>query len=220
MAVNVAVEICHPASENASNELRRRTARAARPTWSALLANREDRAMLLRLVFVNFCLQVAVRGLSTFLPVYMAKLSVPLTSIGILFTVMLALGAVLSVFASSLSRRTGKRALIVVSAAAGAPLAIAGYLLFPSPLGNVLIVMAGTVLTFSNPLLILLAQKHSGNSPAMASSLIMGLSWGLAGLVMVPLGGIAEALGIRPMMTIVGAFPLFAIVSCLRIPRD
>jgi FSR family fosmidomycin resistance protein-like MFS transporter len=86
--------------------------------------------------------------------------------------------------------------------------------------GVVLIVAAGTVLTFSNPLLILMAQTHSGNSPGMASSLIMGLSWGLAGLVMVPLGTLGELLGVRVMMVIAGGFPLLCLTSCLRIPRD
>ena len=203
-----------------ARELRARTARVARVTWRALLANRQDRTMLLRLVYINCCLTVAVRGLTTFLPVYMAKLSVSVTSIGVLFTTMLSLGAVLSIFVSSLSRRTGKRALILVSVAAGSPLAIAGYLLFPSPAGSALVVIGGMVLTFSNPLLILLAQKHSGNSPAMASSLIMGLSWGLAGLAMVPLGVVGEAIGMKWMMAIVGAFPLLAVHSCLRISRD
>ncbi len=37
--------------------------------------------VLARLVFINFCLTIAVRGLSTFLPVYMANLSIPVTSI-------------------------------------------------------------------------------------------------------------------------------------------
>jgi FSR family fosmidomycin resistance protein-like MFS transporter len=203
-----------------ARELKARTARVTRSTWKGVLASRENRAVLLRLVFINFCLTVAVRGLSTFLPVYMARLSIPMTSIGVLFTLMLALGAVASVFVSSLARRTGKRILIIASIAFGVPLAIGGYLLFPSALGSVLIVAAGTALTFSNPLLILLAQKHSGNSPAMASSLIMGLSWGLAGLAMVPLGSIGELVDMKWMMAIVGAFPLLAVVSCLRIPRD
>lgn len=202
-----------------ARELKARTARAVRVTWKGLFANRRDRAVLLRLVFINFCLTVAVRGLSTFLPVYMAKLSMPLTSIGLLFTVMLALGAAISVFVSSLSRRTGKRVLVLISVAAGAPFAVGGYLLFPSAAGSILIVLAGTVLTFSNPLLILMAQKHSGDSPAMASSLIMGFSWGLAGLAMVPLGSIGELIGLPGMMMIVGAFPLLAVVSCLRLPR-
>ena len=38
--------------------------------------------------------------MSTFLPVYMAQHGVPVTSIGVLFTVMLALGAVVSIFVS------------------------------------------------------------------------------------------------------------------------
>jgi MFS transporter, FSR family, fosmidomycin resistance protein len=203
-----------------ARELKMRAARAARVSWRSLFANRHDLGILVRLVFVNFCLTVAVRGLSTFLPVYMAKMAVPVTTIGVLFTVMLACGAAVSIFVSSLSRRTGKRVLILVSVVGGVPLAVAGYLLFPSALGSILIVAAGTVLTFSNPLLILLAQKHSGGSPAMASSLIMGLSWGLAGLAMVPMGALGEAVGMTTMMIVVAAFPLLAVVSCLRIPRD
>jgi hypothetical protein len=54
----------------------------------------------------------------------------------------------------------------------------------------------------------------------MASSLIMGLSWGLAGLAMVPLGAVGEAVGMSVMMVIAGAFPLLSVVSCVRIPRD
>jgi FSR family fosmidomycin resistance protein-like MFS transporter len=203
-----------------AKELKKRAARAASVSWRSLFADRHDLGILIRLVSINFCLTVAVRGLSTFLPIYMARASMPVTTIGILFTVMLACGAVISIFVSSLSRRTGKRVLILVSAVGGVPLAVAGYLLFPSPLGSILIVLAGTVLTFSNPLLILLAQKHSGGSPAMASSLIMGLSWGLAGLAMVPMGALGEAIGMQAMMIVVAAFPLLALVSCLRIPRD
>jgi hypothetical protein len=44
----------------------------------------------------------------------------------------------------------------------------------------------------------------------MASSLIMGFSWGLAGLAMVPLGALGEALGMPVMMGIAGGFPLLS----------
>jgi MFS transporter, FSR family, fosmidomycin resistance protein len=200
-----------------------RTARrgmSARVSLRGVAGNRADMLMLARLVFINFALTVGVRGLSTFLPVYMAQHGSSVTSIGALFTGMLALGAVASVFVSQLSRRTGKKSLILVSAAVGAPLAVAGYLVFPSTAGTVLIIAAGTVLTFSNPLLILQAQKHSRGSPAIASSLIMGLSWGLAGIAMVPLGILGEALGMPVMMIIAGAFPLLCVPSCLKIARD
>ena len=68
--------------------------------------------------------------------------------------------------------------------------------------------------------MILFAQNHSGNSPAIASSLLMGLSWGLGGLVMVPLGAFGEVAGVTNALIVAAAFPVLAIVSCLRIPKD
>jgi len=203
-----------------AREIERRTRTETRVTWRSLLSNRAELVILVRLVFINFSLQAAVRGLQTYLPVYMSGLSMPVTEIGVIFTVMLALGAVISIFVSSFSRKTGKRALIFVSLTASVPLCIAGFLLMPSPGGSLLIVLGGIALTFSNPLLILSAQDHSGGSPALASSLIMGISWGMAGLLMVPFGALGELVGIKGTLAAASAFPLISAVSCLRVPRD
>ncbi|HUI72550.1 MAG TPA: MFS transporter [Spirochaetia bacterium] len=203
-----------------AREIERKTRSQERVTWRSLLSDPEQRTILARLVFINFALQVAVRGLQTFLPIYMTGLSVPITEIGVIFTVMLALGAVMSIFVSSFSRRTGKRFLIFLSITASVPLCLAGFLLMPSVWGYALSILGGIALTFSNPLLILFAQKHSGGSPAMASSLIMGISWGLAGLLMVPLGGLGELVGVKATLAAVSAFPLVSAVSCLRVPRE
>ncbi|HVO37392.1 MAG TPA: MFS transporter [Spirochaetia bacterium] len=203
-----------------TREIERKTKNESRVTWRALLEDRAELAVLIRLVFINFTLQTAVRGLQTFLPVYMAGLKVPVTVIGVTFTVMLALGAVISIFVSSLSRRAGRRALILSSATASVPLSVAGFLLMPSIWGSVLAVLGGMVLTFSNPLLILSAQKHSRGSPAMASSLIMGISWGLAGLLMVPLGALGELIGIKATLAAGSLLPLAAVLACLRLPRE
>lgn len=203
-----------------TREIERKTRNESRVTWRELLHNRADLTVLVRLVFINFTLQTAVRVLQTFLPVYMAGLNVPVTEIGVTFTVMLALGAIISIFVSSFSRRTGKRALILSSATISVPLSAAGFLLMPSIWGSILAVLGGMVLTFSNPLLILSAQKHSRGSPAMASSLIMGISWGLAGLVMVPLGALGELIGIRATLAVGSLLPLAAMLSCLRLPRE
>jgi FSR family fosmidomycin resistance protein-like MFS transporter len=214
-AVAIALSLLLPAKE-----MRRRAASEIRVSFRILVADRGRFTVLLRLVFINFAITVAVRGLTTYLPVYMTSHSLPVTSIGVLFTVMLAAGAVVSIFVSSLSRRTGKRPLILSSVAGGVPLAVAGVLLFPSPLGSILLALAGIVLTFSNPLLILFAQTFSGGSPAMASSLLMGVSWGLAGLVMVPIGAIGEVIGVRLMLVILVLFPLVATAACAKLPRE
>ena len=202
-----------------SRELAARTARDSGVTWRSLFADRARLAVLVRLVTINFCITVAVRGMGTFLPVSLAGAGVKVTKIGVIFTVMLALGAVASIFAASLSKRTGRRPLVLASVLGGVPFALAGLLLLPSAAGIVLIVVAGAIFSSSSPVLLLFAQGYSGSSPAMASSLLMGVSWGIAGLLMVPLGGIGELVGIRPMMIVVVLFPLLATVSCLRIPR-
>jgi FSR family fosmidomycin resistance protein-like MFS transporter len=202
-----------------SKELAARTAFDRGGSWAGLFADRTRLAVLVRLVFVNFSITVAVRAMSTFLPVQLERAGVPLTAIGVIFTAMLAVGAVVSISAASASKRFGGRAPILVSILAGVPLAVAGNLLLPGPAGIVLIVLAGTVLSASSPIMLFFAQSYSGGSPAMASSLIMGVSWGLAGLAMVPLGWLGEAIGIRWMMVAALLFPLVSVASCLRIPR-
>jgi FSR family fosmidomycin resistance protein-like MFS transporter len=199
--------------------LREKTRRAARISWRDLFADKRQSRIVLRLVFINFCLTVGIRGMQTFLPIHLASGGMPLTSIGILFTVMLALGALISIWTSAISRTAGRRPLILASILAGVPLFLLGVLLLPSPPGSILIVLSGVALTSSNPILILFAQTYSGNSPAMASSLLMGLSWGIAGLAMVPLGILGELIGVKSMLVLASLFPLLGIVACLRVPN-
>jgi FSR family fosmidomycin resistance protein-like MFS transporter len=185
-----------------------------------LLADRVGVAAVLRLIFINFCLTVGLRGLQTFLGIHHVDLGTPVTSVGLLLTATLALGAIVSIFVSSLSRRLGSRTLIVSSVLAGPPLGVAGVLLLPSPVGWVLIVLSGMALSWSNPVIILKAQRHAGDSPAMASSLLMGLSWGLAGVAMLPLGALGELIGTRNLLIVAGVVPVLGLVSCLRLPPD
>jgi FSR family fosmidomycin resistance protein-like MFS transporter len=189
-------------------------------TLRGLAADRAGLAAVLRLIFINFCLTVGLRGLQTYLGIHLTDLGTPVTTVGLLLTATLALGAVVSVFVSSLSRRISSRVLVASSILAGPPLGVAGVLLLPSPAGWALIVLSGMALSWSNPVIILKAQRHAGDSPAMASSLLMGLSWGLAGVAMLPLGALGEAIGTRNLLIAAALVPLLGIVSCLRLPHD
>lgn len=189
-------------------------------TLRGLWADRAGLAAVLRLVFINFCLTVALRGLQTYLGIHLTDLGVPVTSVGLLLTATTALGAVVSIFVSSLSRTLGSRALMASSILAGPPLGVAGVLLLPAFPGWVLVVLSGMALSWSNPVIILKAQRHAGDSPAMASSLLMGLAWGLAGVAMLPLGALGEVIGTRNLLVLSGAFPLLGLVSTLRLPPD
>ncbi len=67
-----------------------------------LLADRAGVAAVLRLIFINFCLTVGLRGLQTFLGIHLVDLGSSVTSVGLLLTATLALGAIVSIFVSSL----------------------------------------------------------------------------------------------------------------------
>jgi MFS transporter, FSR family, fosmidomycin resistance protein len=200
--------------------LREKTRSAKRATWRSLFQDPRRRVVLLRLVFVNFAITVGVRGMQTYLPVYLASGGTSVTAVGVLFTIMLGLGAAASIVVSSLSRRTGRKPLILLSVAVGAPLFLVGVLLMPSMAGSIVVAAAGVVLTFTNPLLIISAQSQAQDSPALASSLIMGVSWGLAGLLMVPLGWIGDLLGLKVVLLAASAFPLAGVFSILRLPSE
>ena len=189
-------------------------------TLRGLAADRAGLAAILRLVFINFSITVGLRGLQTFLGIHLTDLGVSLKSVGLLTTVYLALGAIASIFVSSLVHRLGSRALVASSIFAGVPLGVAGMLLLPSPVGWILIVLSGMALGWSNPVLILKAQRHAGDSPAMASSLQMGLAWGLAGVAMLPLGALGELIGTRNLLIVTSLVPLLGLVSCFRLPTD
>jgi FSR family fosmidomycin resistance protein-like MFS transporter len=189
-------------------------------TLRGLAADRAGLAAVMRLVFISFCITVAMRGLQTFLGVHLTDLGTPVKSVGLLLTVTLALGALASIYVSSLVSRVGSRALMAVSILAAPPLGVAGVLLLPSPAGWILTVLSGTALGSSNPILILKAQRHAGDSPAMASSLQMGLAWGLAGIAMLPLGALGELFGTRLLLIITSLAPLLGLVSCFRLPPD
>jgi len=189
-------------------------------TLRGLAADRAGLAAILRLVFINFCITVGLQGLQTFLGIHLADLGTPMTAVGLLLTVTLALGAAASIYMSTMVRRVGSRALIATSIVAGPPLGVAGMLLLPSPAGWVLVALSGMALGWSNPVLILKAQRHAGDSPAMASSLQMGIAWGLAGVAMLPLGALGELIGTRNLLIVTSLVPLLGLASCFRLPRD
>lgn len=171
-------------------------------------------------MFINFCITVGLRGLQTFLSIHLTDLGASLESAGLLVSVFLALGAAASIYVSTLVRRVGSRALVASSIVAGVPLGVAGMLLLPSPAGWVVVALSGIALGWSNPVLILKAQRHAGDSPAMASSLQMGLAWGLAGIAMVPLGAVGESIGTRNLLIVTSLVPLLGLASCFRLPSD
>jgi len=48
----------------------------------------------------------------------------------------------------------------------------------------------------------------------------MGIAWGLAGVAMLPLGALGEAIGTRNLLVVASVVPLLGLASCFRLPPD
>ncbi len=109
-----------------------------------------------------------------------------------------------------LSDRFGKVRVLIFVLIAGPLLMIPAA--FISGGASILLYIIGTsVINSSMPITAAVAQEQVPNSRGMASSIVMGLSWGLANLLTGPLGKIGDIFGITSTMLVIAALPLLAL---------
>jgi FSR family fosmidomycin resistance protein-like MFS transporter len=95
-----------------------------------------------------------------------------------------------------LATRYGRRKLITISALAGGPLYVLAMVLSADQwLFVIALAVAGAVLNLGAPLLVVVAQDLVPDHVSTASGLMMGFAWGVAGLFLIAIGGLQEAVG-------------------------
>lgn len=112
-------------------------------------------------------------------------------------------GGLGGILAGLLERRMGRETLIAGSMLlALIPL----YSLFALPPGGPLyflaVATAGALVNGGLPLMVVSAQDLAPHAVGTASGMLMGLTWGSAGLVYIVIGGLQEAIGIGPAMAL------------------
>ncbi|HEX7004790.1 MAG TPA: MFS transporter [Trueperaceae bacterium] len=112
-------------------------------------------------------------------------------------------GGLGGIAAGYLEKRLGREALISGSMLlALIPL----YALFLLPAGSpvyfLAVALAGALVNGGLPLMVVSAQDLAPHAMGTASGMLMGLTWGTAGVVYILVGGLQEAIGIGPAMAI------------------
>lgn len=136
--------------------------------------------------------------------------------IGLTLSIYMGAASVGGILAGVLEPRVGRLRLMVTCMLAALPaLLLALRLEAPSPLFFVVVAAAGMLTNASIPLLIITAQDLAPNDVAAASGLLMGFTWGTAGVVYIAFGALQEIIGIGPALTIGFAFllPAAALVA-------
>jgi FSR family fosmidomycin resistance protein-like MFS transporter len=170
-------------------------------------------ATLRSLVFMSF---------STTLPYWFAQrgLSDAYTALSLsLYSFSATLGAFLG---GTLSDRWGRRAVLVGTLSFGLPLYL-GLLFFPpeNPLYLLILALTGALMNAGIPVAVVMAQELEPTQTATVSGLLMGFTWGFAGLFYAPIGHLVEAFGVLPVLLALGVLllPAWALARAVREPR-
>jgi FSR family fosmidomycin resistance protein-like MFS transporter len=129
--------------------------------------------------------------------------------IGWTLAVFNASAAVGGIAATLLAARFGRLPVVIGSMLLALPCLLGIFWLSPGTLPYFLLVgLAGMLTNAAIPLLIVSAQDLAPHAVATASGMLMGMTWGTAGLLYIGIGGLQEAIGIAPAMSVGYAFML------------
>lgn len=169
---------------------------------------------------VSFARDAANQGVKFFLPLLITSRGGTVTEAGsVLFFIMM--GCTISpMIAGRLADRLGKErimALILILS----PLFLLPATLLHGPFSYLLYMIGSAIISGSMPITAAMAQEMAPESRSLASSVVMGLSWGLGGFVMLPLGVVADHLGLDITMSCIALLPLAALpFLILKVKKD
>lgn len=156
--------------------------------------------LLLNLYLIVVIRAITVLTFSGFIPLYVTSLGQTAFFGGIalaIFQIFTTAGILLG---GHLFDRIGYRKLLIISFVFVLPLALA-FINLPSIWGLPFLATMGFFLSSSTPVNIILGQEVVPSQAGLMSSIMMGLGWGVAGLVMTPIGAIADAIGLYWTLT-------------------
>lgn len=166
---------------------------------------------------------VAVRsfvyfGLVAFVASYYERVHGESAALGnVALTVMLAAGAVGTLFMGPLADRFGRKAVLAWSMLAMPPLVLAFAFVGPYP-GMVMLALVGALTIGTFGVTVVMGQEYLPGRIGLAAGVTMGLSIGLGGVGAPLLGLLADAGGLRTTMLAIAALPVLGFVLALTLP--
>ncbi len=160
--------------------------------------------LLMALWTVVVMRSVIITVFITFLPLLLRERGGSIVAGGAAVFLFGGIGAIGGLLGGMLSDRIGRRALLTVSLLIGTPL----MLLFLTTGGfwsYVALALGGITIYLSAAITIVMAQEVLPHRASVASSIVMGLAWGAAGLSLTGVGALADAIGLtRALMAVLG----------------
>jgi FSR family fosmidomycin resistance protein-like MFS transporter len=170
-------------------------------------------------IVISVLRSVMITGFVTFIPAYMRSRGHSFFSSGATTTIFVSIGAMGALVSGHFAARLDRRRMIVFSLLAAAPL-LASFVHFTGWPSLVALALSGILLYTSLPLNIVMSQELFPQRAGMMSALIIGVSWGTAGLMMTPFGFVAEKVGLQNALSMLASIGVVAAGIASLLPKD
>jgi FSR family fosmidomycin resistance protein-like MFS transporter len=164
--------------------------------------------LLLLITFASYSRDMTVLSMLTFMPLYFTGQGVKLINFGYIVLAFILFGGIGGLFAGYYSDRIRKRTTVIqIGLAISVPLF---YLIFivPMNISIVLFILAGFFIASTLPLCIRVVQDLFPSNVSLASSMVMGLSGGIAAATVILIGKIADHIGMVKTINYVLILPV------------
>ena len=185
---------------------------SVRKTW------REMRHILLPLTGILFGRGLMHASLATFLPTFIKAETGNLWLAGMTLTLFEAAGVGGILAAGSLSDYLGRRRVLLYSLIS-APVFLFFFVVFAGWPRYIALALTGFALLSTTPVMLALVQEHAKSSPSAANGLFMMASFMARSAMVVLVGLVSDAIGLRAAYLVSAGLGLTAIPFILRLPR-
>jgi FSR family fosmidomycin resistance protein-like MFS transporter len=179
---------------------------------------RKEKVLHIFLVWIaSFSRDVLWIALLTFMPLYFSKHNVNIIHISIILLAFGLTGGLGGVFSSFFSDKLKRNVLIQIAYTVMVPMV---FFIFKSniSISIFLFILSGFFLISSLPLCISMSHEIFPRNLSLASSLVMGLSSGSAGITIMFFGRLADKIGIEKTIYFILIFPVIALIAMFFMP--
>jgi len=166
-----------------------------------------------------FTRDISTQAIRFLLPIIIASRGGGLGEIGTTLFALNLSRTLLTLILARISDRVGRQRVLLFT------LFIAPFFIIPSVyitgiFSTILLVSGFGIVGSTLPITAGAAQELAPENRSVAGSILMGFSFGLGGIMMTPIGGLADILGLQKTMLIVGMLPFISVLIVLKFWRE